>query len=273
MQTEMSADLSSKVDQTLSKCKDILVRLYQSPERQQLQAGWCRLLIPQGLENLDPVVKSLMDADALAFIRGLEVLKSLMPKDGNGTPLDNLPELTTKEGLKELLLRYVQVSSISIPDAEAVGVQDLPQIETTLRNCLESTLDTLRESIETIKDQLMPFFMKVNSITASIQTWDEDTGASKDIDCRIHPGVGSQILDEWCQLQLRDELNVSVKSKKKRLERGQKTLFQLDLCQWRPYLNQPSLTNQAFIDTKRQITLLECMPELPPFYKERQWVS
>ena len=115
------------------------------------------MLLNQGksladFENLEANIKSAISPEANAFLRILNILGEL-------SKTDDAPDTSTKEGLKELVLRHIQASKLDIDEVKTLpGFQNAEAVLGNLKSTLEKTLSDLRQKLEAQKIALKPIF-------------------------------------------------------------------------------------------------------------------
>ena len=115
------------------------------------------MLLNQGksladFENLEANIKSAISPEANAFLRILNILGEL-------SKTDDAPDTSTKEGLKELVLRHIQASKLDIDEVKTLpGFQNAEAVLGNLKSTLGKTWSDLRQKLEAQKIALKPIF-------------------------------------------------------------------------------------------------------------------
>ena len=149
-----------------------LIDLYDAPEKATLSLAWLKLLLQEGhldaVQKMDTLLKALLDGESSSFLRSVLLLIDLSKSP-------ELPNGETKAGLKELVLAFVQVSTIDTKEIENIHcLKEHQEIIGRIRTALFEAMNGLAEKIQQLKIENKHFWSTFSPILDSMVEWTEE---------------------------------------------------------------------------------------------------
>lgn len=160
---------------TLIQSLKHLLRIYDLPSRKSLQTGWIKVLLRNGttvdtFQSMDAKQKSHIDPDGSVLLRSLSLAVEL----GVSKDQDSKLDMESKTGIKELVLRFVQLAKINMEELQTFpGLSDSGKQFGELCTALESVLVKKRETMEALRKKASAAYESFGQIVNAATSWTE----------------------------------------------------------------------------------------------------